>query len=70
MLTFEQFRSLAVGDKVEMGQVFPKLSEEPITWTVQAKQAESVVFEARYFGILLGIWTCVAVDGELAWVDQ
>lgn len=69
MLSLEQFRSIEPGDVVEMGELFGKLTPEPVKWTARRVHRSQgiILFDARYFGVMLGSWWCTEVDGQLNW---
>lgn len=69
MLTVEQFDDLQVGDQIEVGQIFGRLTQEPVVLLASQKRKDGQVMEfvVTYLGVTLGRWCCFRKGGALEW---
>lgn len=69
MMTLEDFRSLKVGDVLELGSLFPGLGDHPtlLKACLKSDELEGMTFDALWQGVTLCKVVGRIKDGSLEW---
>lgn len=70
MLSIEQFNTLEIGDIIEVGQLFPGLTAEPVVLRVESVRSDSLDFLVTYCGTFIGKWVCTLRKDRLSWITS
>lgn len=66
MLTIDDLKSLKLGDKFNLGKVFPALTDKMLKWElVEVDHRGNYSFVLSYFGVFFGSYTVTVKDGVL-----
>lgn len=70
MLTIDDLKSLKLGDKFNMGKVFPALTDKQLKWElVEVDHKGTYSFVLSYFGVFFGEQT-ISIKGDALVVKE
>jgi|GEM_PF-4343264 len=68
MMTLDEFKSLQIGDQLELEPLLPKIDDEPVLLTMTGSYKNRRSFIATLYGVPMRTVEAIEMEGKIRWI--